>query len=63
MRLKDKAAIITGAGSGLGKAAALLFAKEGAKVMVAANREKDGEQTVRSIKEKIARVLCHPLTW
>jgi NAD(P)-dependent dehydrogenase (short-subunit alcohol dehydrogenase family) len=51
MRLKDKAAIITGAGSGLGKAAAQLFAKEGAKVVVAANREKEGEQTVRSIKE------------
>lgn len=51
MRLKGKVAIITGAGSGLGRAAALLFAKEGAKVVVAANREKDGEQTVKSIKE------------
>jgi NAD(P)-dependent dehydrogenase (short-subunit alcohol dehydrogenase family) len=51
MRLKDKVAIITGAGSGLGRAAALLFAREGAKVVVAANREKDGEETVRSTKE------------
>jgi len=51
MRLKGKVAIITGAGSGLGRAAALLFAREGAKVVVAANREKDGEQTVKSIKE------------
>jgi NAD(P)-dependent dehydrogenase (short-subunit alcohol dehydrogenase family) len=50
MRLKDKVAIITGAGSGLGRASAQLFAKEGAKVVVAANREKEGEQTVRSIK-------------
>jgi NAD(P)-dependent dehydrogenase (short-subunit alcohol dehydrogenase family) len=52
MRLKGKVAIITGAGSGLGRASAILFAKEGAKVVVAANREKDGEQTLKSIIER-----------
>jgi NAD(P)-dependent dehydrogenase (short-subunit alcohol dehydrogenase family) len=57
MRLKDKVAIITGACSGLGRAAALLFAKEGAKVVVAANREKDGEQTVKSIKDNGGDVI------
>jgi NAD(P)-dependent dehydrogenase (short-subunit alcohol dehydrogenase family) len=51
MRLKGKVAIITGAGSGLGRAAALLFAREGAKVVVAAHGDEDGEQTVKPIKE------------
>ena len=32
MKLKNKVALITGAGSGIGKAAALLLAKEGAKI-------------------------------
>jgi NAD(P)-dependent dehydrogenase (short-subunit alcohol dehydrogenase family) len=51
MRLPGKVAIVTGAGSGLGRAMAILFAREGAKVVVAANRDKDGEETVKSIKE------------
>ncbi len=46
LRLKDKVAIITGAGSGIGKAAALLFASEGAKVVVADCVSNAGKETV-----------------
>ncbi|OLO36957.1 short-chain dehydrogenase [Alkalihalophilus pseudofirmus] len=52
MRLKDKVAIITGAGSGQGKAAAKLFAKEGAKVVIAEWNEEQGKQVEEEIKEE-----------
>ena len=50
MRLTDKIAIITGAGSGIGRASAIRFAKEGAKVVVADIDEAGGEETVLTIK-------------
>jgi 3-oxoacyl-[acyl-carrier protein] reductase len=46
MRLKNKVVIITGAGAGIGKETALLFSKEGAKVVVADIDEKGGKETV-----------------
>ncbi|OHD11881.1 MAG: short chain dehydrogenase [Spirochaetes bacterium GWD1_27_9] len=49
--LKDKIVIITGGGSGIGKASSILFAKEGAKVVVANRRVEKGEETVKIIKE------------
>ena len=52
MILKDKVAIITGAASGIGRATALLFAKEGAKVVVADINDKGGEETVKMIREQ-----------
>ncbi len=51
MRLENKVAVITGAGSGIGKETALLFAKEGAKVVVADVNEKGGEETTAEIKK------------
>jgi NAD(P)-dependent dehydrogenase (short-subunit alcohol dehydrogenase family) len=50
--LENKIAIITGAGSGIGKAAALLFADEGAKVVVSDIAEDKGQKTVEEIKLK-----------
>ena len=51
MRLEGKVAIITGAGSGMGRVAAQLFAGEGAKVVVAEFDEAAGAQTVESVEE------------
>ena len=50
MRLKNKVAIITGGGSGIGRATALLFAREGAKVVVSGRRKENIEETVSLIK-------------
>lgn len=51
MRLKDKISIITGSGSGIGKSSALLFAKEGATVIVNDISEENGRATVEEIKK------------
>ncbi len=51
MRLKDKVALITGAGSGIGRESALLFAREGAQVVVADINEAGGQETVAMVQE------------
>jgi len=50
-KLKGKVALITGASTGLGRATALLFAQQGAKVVVAARRERESMNVVREIRE------------
>jgi len=49
--LDQKVALISGAGSGIGRAMATLYAAEGAKVVVADIDEKKGEETVKLIKD------------
>jgi len=51
MRLKDKVSIITGAASGIGKATALVFAREGAKVMCADVNAEGAEAVARQIAD------------
>lgn len=52
MRLRDKVAIVTGAGSGIGRAAADRFAAEGAKVVVAEIDPARGHETVERIRSR-----------
>lgn len=51
MRLKGKIAVITGAGSGTGRATAVLFAREGARVICVDVDEKGGKETVEIINQ------------
>jgi NAD(P)-dependent dehydrogenase (short-subunit alcohol dehydrogenase family) len=52
MRLEGKVALITGAGSGIGKASALLMAKEGAKIAALGRTPDDIKEVVTEIKRK-----------
>ena len=51
MRLKDRVAIVTGAGSGIGAASAIAMAREGARVLVADINESAAKKTVEQIEK------------
>jgi len=57
MRLKDKVCVITGGGSGMGATAALLFAKEGARLVIGDIDERAGSETVQAVKAQGGQVV------
>jgi len=57
MRLKDKTAIITGATSGIGKATALLFAAEGASLVVTGRQSEKGKAVEAECRQRRARCV------
>src|SRR5659263_447390 len=57
MRLENKVAIITGAGSGIGRETALLFAKEGAKVAITGRTADKLEEVCREIDENGGKAI------
>src|SRR5881394_3098497 len=57
-RLKDKVAVITGADSGIGRAVALAFAREGADVLISyLSEDDDATQTKRLVEEAGRRAV------
>ncbi|MFF4355633.1 SDR family NAD(P)-dependent oxidoreductase [Streptomyces sp. NPDC001604] len=57
-RFADPTALVTGAGSGIGRAIALAFAAEGARVVVAGRRREPLDETVRLIEDRGGKALA-----
>ena len=57
-QLDGKVALVTGGSSGIGRATALTFAREGAKLIIADMNEDGGQQTVHMITENGGCHLC-----
>lgn len=58
MRLKDKRAIVTGAGQGIGRAIALKMAREGSDVVIVEVNPDTGTQSAREVQDLGRRALC-----
>lgn len=56
-RFEGKVALVTGASGGLGRAVAIIFAKEGASVALCSRRKKEGEETAQMIREFDGKAL------
>jgi hypothetical protein len=62
-KLRDKVALITGGDSGIGRAVAVLFAKEGANIAIAYfNEHKDARETKRLVESQGANACSSPGT-
>ena len=59
MRLEGKSAIVTGSGNGIGRATALLFAEEGARVLVADIEDDPGNTVVNEINQAGGEAVFH----
>lgn len=60
MKLENKAVVVTGASSGMGKAIVELFVKEGASVVAVARRKERLEELAESLKEEAGEVEIFP---
>lgn len=60
MKLAGKVAIVTGAGTGIGRACAELFAREGAAVVVTGRRREPLEEAAKSVAANGGRAVAHP---
>ena len=58
MRLRDMTAVVTGGGTGIGRAIAVAFAREGAGVVVCGRRSEPLEQTVKAIGETGGKAIA-----
>ena len=60
-RLKDKIALVTGAGQGIGKGVAVRLAREGAHIVIAEYNAETAEQVAAEIRTLGVRALAHPI--